>query len=97
MATGAPNSTLSTLNPPPGYTNTVMVTNASTLLAFVVVTSNSSWSVTSKDTPVLANSRMILAAPEGPATLYVGALQSGTLSSAASVYFSPGSGGAAQS
>jgi hypothetical protein len=97
MSSGAPAASIATVSWP-GYANAVMVTNSSSLAAFVaLVTPPNNYTVTTKDTPVLANNRVILAAPSGQGSLVVGALSSGTLGANATVYFSPGIGGGSQS
>jgi hypothetical protein len=96
MASGAPTSNSCTLVVS-GYIDSVQVSNLATLPAYVAIVSTNNYTVTAADTPVLANNRIILAAPNGPTTLYAYAKPSATLSAAANVVFSPGTNGGSQS
>jgi hypothetical protein len=95
MASGAPASSSCTLVVP-GYVDSVQVTNLASLAAYVAIVSTNNYTCTAQDTPVLANNRIILAAPNGP-TLYAYAKPVATLAASANVVFTPALGGGCQS
>jgi hypothetical protein len=76
-----------------GDVNAILVTNASSLVAFARVTAVAGLTATSSDVPVLPVSARLLAAPAGAKSIFVYGIPAATLAATSALYFTPGEGG----
>jgi hypothetical protein len=94
LNTGTPASNPGTIPVGNALYTTVMVTNASSLAAYVGLRLNAPYTVTNTDFVVLSSTSRLLGFPgEGGGTVYVAAMPAATLGAAANMYFMPGQGG----